>query len=172
MHNDNSSCDECALAAASRRAFLRELGLVVVGALAIGTAKPALALAESVTTIRASRRRGNQRMYALPKSDSIAIDADSEVIIARWQGRVYAFSLRCPHRGTTLEWLGDERRIFCPKHKARFRMDGSHESGRQSRDLDRYEVRREGGMVVVDLDALHRADREPQAWTAAVLELA
>jgi nitrite reductase/ring-hydroxylating ferredoxin subunit len=173
MHNDNSRCGECALATASRRAFLRDLGLMVVGALAVGsTAKPALALADSVTTIDAARRRANQRMYALPTSDSIAIDADSEVIIARWQNRVYAFSLRCPHRGTRLEWLGDERRIFCPKHKARFRTDGSHESGRQSRDLDRYDLRREGGMLVVDLDALRRADREPQAWGAAVLALA
>jgi len=173
MHNDNSRCGECPVAAAGRRAFLREIALVVAGTLAVGAVgTPALALAESVSETSALRRRRNQRTYALPRADTIAVDTDAEVIIARWENRIYAFSLRCPHRGTQLEWLGNERRIFCPKHKARFRPDGAHESGRQSRDLDRYELRREADVLVVDLDALHRADQEPDAWNAAVIAVA
>lgn len=165
-----SRCGDCPVAAAGRRAFLRDVALVVAGALATGVAgRPAVALAESVLETRPTGRRGALRTYALPASDSIAIDTDAELVIARWQSGVYAFSLRCPHRGTRLEWLGGERRIFCPKHKARFRPDGLHESGRQSRDLDRYALRRDGDTVVVDLDVLYRADREPAAWRAAVI---
>ena len=91
------------------------------------------------------------------------------MILARWQGHVYAFSLRCPHRGTRLVWHDDESRGFCPKHTARFRPDGAHDSGRNTRSLDRYGLHLEGGAVVVELDALYRMDRDPAAWQGAVI---
>ena len=108
------------------------------------------------------------------KSDeaNVAVDAANDVIIARWQGCVYAFSLRCPHRGTRLEWHPDETRIFCPRHKARFRADGAHDSGRASRDLDRYDVRRQGEELIVDFDALLRADVDAAAWSLAMVKVA
>ena len=112
---------------------------------------------------------GNQRHYDLPRSDGVAVDSDNEVILARWQGHVYAFSLRCTHRGTRLVWHADESRVFCPKHKARFRPDGAHDSGRITRSLDRYGLRLEGGAVVVELDMLYRLDEDPAGWTAAVM---
>jgi nitrite reductase/ring-hydroxylating ferredoxin subunit len=167
------ACNDCPAAAASRRAFLRDIGLTVLGTLAAAAAtRPGVALAESVRVTSAVNASGAQRTYALPAADSISIDAGNDVILARWQNRVYAFSLRCPHRGSRLEWLSDERRVFCPKHKARFRPDGAHESGRGSRDLDRFDLTRSGTSVVVNLDALHRADTEPDAWRAAVIVVA
>jgi len=180
MHNDNDippgttanapGCGDCPAAAASRRAFFRDVAAVVAGALAVGAAgTPALALAESVLETKAIRRRGNQKSYLLPRRNSIAIDSSDDVVIARWENRVYAFSLRCPHRGTKLEWLDGEKRIFCPKHKARFQPNGLHESGRQSRDLDRYALRLQGDTLIVDLDLLYRADRDPEAWRNAMI---
>lgn len=162
------SCGGCPAAAASRRAFLRDVALGVAALLTAG-ASPSRALANSVREIQPDARERTLRMYALPAADSVSIDVESEVILARWQNRVYAFSLRCPHRGTRLEWLADERHIFCPKHKARFQANGHHDSGRGSRDLDRYSISRAGGSVAVDLAALHRADREPAAWQRAEL---
>lgn len=165
-------CHECPAAMASRRAFLRDVGLTVIGALALSAVtRPAVALAESVIETNASSTSGAQRTYVLPATDSIAIDTDNDVILARWQNRVYAFSLRCPHRGSRLEWLAAERRVFCPKHKARFRPDGAHDSGRASRDLDRYALNRQGSSIVVNLDTLHRADQAPEAWRSAVIVL-
>lgn len=164
-------CGQCPVGA-SRRAFLRDIGLAVGAALVGAAVGPGIALAESVSDLAPSRSLGTQRTYVLPAIDSISVDADNDVILARWKNRVYAFSLRCPHRGTQLEWLSDERLVFCPKHEARFRPDGSHESGRRSRDLDRYDVSRQGNTsIIVDLNALRRADREPQAWQAAVVVL-
>jgi nitrite reductase/ring-hydroxylating ferredoxin subunit len=168
----SDNCGDCPVASASRRAFLRDVGLTVVGALALITVgSPAVALAESVIATEPLRVLGTQRTYGIPSGDSISVDTANDVIIARWQGRAYAFSLKCPHRGTRLEWHADERRLFCPKHKARFRTDGAHDSGRTSRDLDRYDIDRQGEALVVDLDALRRADQEPEAWRAAVVVL-
>jgi nitrite reductase/ring-hydroxylating ferredoxin subunit len=165
-------CDDCPAASIGRRAFLRVVGLSVTAALAlIAVGAPPIAMAEAVVETKALGKRGAQRAYALPASDTIQIDADNEVIIARWQNRIYAFSLRCPHRGTRLEWLAAERRVFCPKHKARFLPDGSHDSGRQSRNLDRHDISRQGSSLLVNLDVLRRQDSDPEAWGAAVIVL-
>jgi nitrite reductase/ring-hydroxylating ferredoxin subunit len=115
---------------------------------------------------------GGQRAYRLPAADGATVDAANDLIIARWQGRVYAFSLRCPHRGTRLEWHADEARIFCPKHKARFRPDGAHDSGRSTRDLDRYGVRRQGEELIVNFAILYRADQNAAAWEGSTVQVA
>ena len=167
-----AACTDCPAARASRRAFLRDIGVVVATLFAAGAAaSPAAALANAVSETRATGSRGLLRTYPLPSTNSIAIDVDNEVIVARWQNQVHAFSLKCPHRGARLEWHEDEERIFCPKHKARFIADGSHDSGRRSRDLDRYRLSREGGSVLVDLGTVLRADNDLAAWQAAVIEV-
>jgi nitrite reductase/ring-hydroxylating ferredoxin subunit len=134
-------------------------------------ASPASALVNAVSETRATSARGLLRTYALPPTDSISVDVDNDLILARWQNRVHAFSLKCPHRGTRLEWLENEKRIFCPKHKARFRADGAHDSGRSTRSLDRYALHLEGGAVVVELDTLYRVDENPAGWNAAVIAI-
>lgn len=127
-----AACTDCPAARASRRAFLRDVGAVVATLFAAGAAaSPAAALASAVSETRATGVRGMLRTYALPSTDSISVDVDNEVILARWQNYVHAFSLKCPHRGARLEWHESEERIFCPKHKARFLADGSHDSGRR-----------------------------------------
>ncbi len=147
-----------------RRAFLRATALGVLGAL-VGDA----ALAGAVGTTTPTSMGRLELRYALPSADGVAVDESNEVILVRWQRRAYAFSTKCPHRGARLEWRAAEGRVFCPKHKARFRPDGAHDSGRQSRDLDRYDVRREGASLVIRLDMLRRADTDPAGWAAAVV---
>jgi len=172
-HPDGKACGECPVATASRRVFLRNAAIAVVGALSLtAAASTAEALLSSITETEPLGGSGDMRSYAIPPADGIAVDAANDVILARWQNRAYAFSLRCPHRGTRLEWLANEQRVFCPKHKARFQPDGMHESGRRSRELDRYAVSRSGNMLVVNLTVLRRSDTEPDAWRAAVVELA
>jgi len=152
-----------------RRAFLRAAAIGVLGALAGDAALPELARAIGTTTPKRSGRA--ELRYTLPTSDGVDVDEGNEVILVRWQGRAYAFSVKCPHRGARLEWHPDESRVFCPKHKARFRADGAHDSGRKSRDLDRYDIRREGSSLVIQLDALRRSDTDPAGWAAAVVTL-
>ena len=169
---ENKACHECPAAMATRRIFLRNAAMAVVGALSLtAAASTAEGLLSSMTETQPLDAAGDLRSYAIPPGDGIAIDAANDVILARWQNRAYAFSLRCPHRGTRLEWLANEERVFCPKHKARFQPDGVHESGRRSRELDRYAISRSGSALLVDLTALRRSDIEPDAWKAAVVEL-
>lgn len=160
------ACDGCPLVM-ERREFLRNAALATVAALAALGSAPGPAFASTVRAIAPLRTGNPWQSYQLPASDSVAVDEAGGVIIARWQGRCYAFSIKCPHRGARLEWRGGEGRIFCPKHKARFRPDGAHDSGRASRDLDRFDVRRLGGELQVNLQALHRADQDATAWSAA-----
>jgi len=152
-----------------RRAFLRAAALGVLGALAGGVALPELAAAIGTTT---PKRMGRAELrYTLPTSDGAEVDEGNELILVRWQGRAYAFSAKCPHRGARLEWHPSESRVYCPKHKARFRADGAHDSGRRSRDLDRYDLRRDGSSLVIRLDALRRSDTDPAGWAAAAVTL-
>jgi nitrite reductase/ring-hydroxylating ferredoxin subunit len=170
----SADCGGCELAAASRRAFIREMALAAVGMLAVSALRPAEAMADGATTIAplagGSGSGRLQRKYALPTSDSIQVDVNNDVIIARWEDRVYAFSTKCPHKGATLKWLDDEQKIFCPKHKARFGRDGAHLSGRGTRALHRYDISREGNSMVVNLDVELREDSHA-AWKAAVIVL-
>lgn len=167
----DEQCAECPLVV-DRRAFLRGAALAAAATLAALGAAPGAAFAESVRAIAPLSVTGGQRSYRMPTADSVAVDSANDVIIARWQGRVYAFSIKCPHRGTRLQWHADETRIFCPKHKARFRPDGAHDSGRRSRDLDRFDARRQGDELIVNFDALRRADTDAAAWTAAAVQVA
>jgi nitrite reductase/ring-hydroxylating ferredoxin subunit len=168
--NVPSGCQACPHAT-DRRAFLRHMALAVAGTLAVAGLSPGAAFASSARYIAPLAGRGSQRRYALPRVDGVSIDSSSEVILARWQGHVYAFSLRCPHRGTRLVWHADESRVFCPKHKARFRPDGAHDSGRNTRSLDRYTLRLEGEAVLVELDTLYRVDENPGGWNGAVISV-
>ena len=165
-HETDRASGSCFFAV-DRRAFLRATALGVLGALVGEALLPTLASAVGTAT-PASMGKLELR-YALPPADGVAVDEGNEVILVRWQGRAFAFSAKCPHRGARLEWHPAEGRVFCPKHKARFRPDGAHDSGRQSRDLDRYDVRREGASLVIRLDMLRRADTDPAGWAAAVV---
>ncbi|MBX6331453.1 MAG: Rieske (2Fe-2S) protein [Gemmatimonadaceae bacterium] len=163
-------CPGCLLVE-DRRTFLAHAALVAAAALA-SLGAPPRAFAATARIVAPLGAAGAERSYAIPSEDGVSIDADNEVILARWQGRVYAFSLRCPHRGARLQWRASEGRVVCPRHKARFRPDGAHDSGRSSRDLDRFDLRRQGSSVVVNLAALRRADRDAAAWQAAVIRVA
>ena len=170
------SCDACPLLT-DRRSFLRDMAVAVAGTLAVITLSPNAAFADTrfadgVRAMTPLGAAGALRRYEVPRVGGVSIDGDNDVILARWHQRVYAFSLLCPHRGTKLVWHADESRVFCPKHRARFGPDGAHDSGRQTRSLDRYDLRLEGTTIVVDLGALHQEDEDPAGWRAAVVPVA
>ena len=167
MSNTNE-CHACPAHELSRRAFLRNAALAAAATLAAMGAVPGAAFADVVRAVEPLGAAGAERVYGIPAADGAVIDAENDVVLVRWQGLAYAFSLACPHRGARLVWHADEGRVFCPKHKARFRPDGAHDSGRGTRNLDRYEVRREGATLVVALDRVYRADTDAAAWAGAV----
>ena len=152
-----------------RRAFLQQAG-GFAGAVLVGLGAAPATVEAMVREIRArdvtpSMTGARIRQYALPAADGALVDADNEVLLVRWAGRVHAFALGCPHRGTTLRWQGTG--AFCPKHKARFGPDGANVGGRRTRALDRYPIRRTGSSVSVDLTAPLQQDADPIAWAEA-----
>lgn len=113
----------------------------------------------------------DERRYPVPAADGVFVDEPASVILARRAGAVYAFSLACPHKRTALRWQEGNSRFECPKHKSRYRPDGAFISGRATRSMDRFAIRRDGGSVVVNLDRLYREDRDHTAWQSAVVHL-
>ena len=151
----------------SRRDFLRQAASLV----ACIAGAPGDALRFPVRLTAALRLLGTEAVYPIPPQDGATIDRDREVILVRHQDRIYAFGLSCPHQRTPLRWQEEQQRFQCPKHKSTFQPDGAFISGRATRSMDRYPLRRDGDTVVVDLSALLQEDRDRERWVDAVVQL-
>lgn len=112
-----------------------------------------------------------EKSYPIPATDGVSIDKDESVIVARYAGKVYAFSLACPHQNTALRWDKGNNRFQCPKHRSRYQPDGVFIEGRATRGLDRFAVKRSGSTLIVNLDLLYQEDKNPAEWAAAFVTL-
>ena len=176
---EDADCGGCSLhdalsapAAIERRAFLRTgtLALASLGLLGLGARSASAMDVREVDALAArSGDRREEKRYPIPAADGASIDKDNSVIVARAAGKVYAFSLGCPHQNTSLRWNVDEKEFQCPKHKSHYRADGSFIDGRATRDMDRLAVRRDGQVLVVDVDVLYQQDLNTAQWTAAFI---
>jgi Rieske Fe-S protein len=129
--------------------------------------RPETATAVPVDRVTGTDTGPAERTYSFPAADSVAIDGDAQVILVRFQERVYAFNLACPHENTALRWKEQDGGFQCPRHHSRYQADGSFISGRATRNMDRFAVKRAGDSLVVDLSRLFRSDQQPQDWAAA-----
>ena len=170
ISNDDQApaCGGCEL---GRRAFLRDAAGAVAAAFFVLGARKAEAAAMPLSLMTPLRAGKAERTYALPATDGASIDRDAEVILVRWQGKAYAFALSCPHQNTALRWLEHDGRFQCPKHKSKYRPDGTFIEGRATRGMDRFAVHRDGETVVVETGRLLKQTEEPAAWEGAVLRL-
>jgi nitrite reductase/ring-hydroxylating ferredoxin subunit len=153
-----------------RRQFLRDAlagTLIALGAIGV-VPERALALPLSFAGGTGAR---TDKAYPLPATDAVTIDKDESVIIARSADRAYAFSLACPHQNTAIRWEPEDHRFQCPKHKSRYRPDGTFIDGRATRGLDRFALRRDGEQLLVNLDALYREDTDAAEWSTAFVDL-
>jgi nitrite reductase/ring-hydroxylating ferredoxin subunit len=162
-------CDGCEIAAAGRRRFLRDAALMVAGTLAALTVGPVSAAALEPRFVRALVSSNQRKSYAIPTTDGVSIDENESVIITRWQGELFAFSLACPHQNTALRWEPEEQEFRCPKHHSIYTPEGVFIDGRASRSMDRFAITRNESTVSVDLDRLYREDDDPDLWKAAFL---
>lgn len=168
---DGGCAGSCPLGeAVERREFLRNAvtsAWFAVGTIALGSAR---ASAMTVAFASGTGARAD-KMYPIPAADGVVIDKDESVIIARFDGRVFAFSLACPHQNTALRWDGSNGRFQCPKHRSRYKPDGAFIDGRATRGMDRFAVKRDGENLLVNLDALYREDENAAQWASAVVLL-
>ena len=162
-------CAACPLVDNGRRQFIRDL---LVGAAGLLVA-PSLARASTllIGTTSPVKSNGDFKTYPIPATDSVQIDHDSDVILARWENSVYAFNLSCPHQHTALRWVDAAKRFQCPKHHSQYTPSGEFITGRATRGMDRLDIKREGNNVVVNIDSMHRQDEDAAGWTGAVVRL-
>jgi nitrite reductase/ring-hydroxylating ferredoxin subunit len=166
--SDGIECGGCELA--DRRRFLSQAAAMVVGALVgLGmNAERATAMPlDFITGLRAPN--GKDVSFPIPAADGATIDRDNDLILARYQGKVYAFGLACPHQNTALRWLAAEGRFQCPKHKSKYAPDGTFLSGRATRSMDRYAVRKDANNIVVNVDTLYEQDKQKPQWESAFI---
>jgi Rieske Fe-S protein len=168
---DEVPCAGCTLAAGRRTFLARAAGAVVSALLAVAGSPVPAAASGRPRHYSSPAGHGDERVYPIPDRDGVAIDETSEVILVRWQGVVYALSLACPHQSTALRWQEADARFQCPKHKSRYRPDGTFIEGRATRGMDRFAIRRQGASVVVDLDLLYEYPANPDGWTRAFVAL-
>jgi nitrite reductase/ring-hydroxylating ferredoxin subunit len=117
----------------------------------------------------AGRASGRERIYPIPTSDCVSVDREAQVILVRYEGRMSAFALSCPHQMAAIRWVEKDGRFRCTKHDSRFGPEGTRLSGVAPRNLDRYAIRREADTVVVDLDSSFHSDKDPAGWDSAIV---
>ena len=165
--NDRGRCPSPNGQPTDRRTFLHSAGCLA-GALAfIGlTGDDALATTVSFAT---GAQTGNERTYPVPDADGVTVDREAQVIIARASGRVVAMALSCPHQNAAVKWLPNDHRFQCTRHDSQYQPDGVYTSGRATRNMDRFPIRREGATLHVDVTRVFHSDQDPAGWTAAAI---
>jgi nitrite reductase/ring-hydroxylating ferredoxin subunit len=169
IEDDGGGCraDDCAACDSPRRAFL---GLLL-GSVSIAFAAGQVGIGERVFALAAGsgEPHGNERRYPLPMSDGVIVDRASQVMLARYHGQVVALAIACPHQQAAVRWLPGEQRFQCSKHDSKYQPTGTYTSGRATRNLDRFPIRRDGDTIVVDAARVFQSDKDQAGWAAAVV---
>lgn len=161
-------CTSCASGgpeAPGRRAFLQSASCLA-GTLALIGLGGGDAFALDVSFVTGTQS-GNERTYPVPSSDGVTVDRDAQVIIARASGHIVALALACPHQNAAVKWLPNDQRFQCTRHDSQYQPDGVYTSGRATRNMDRFPIRREGTTLHVDITRVFDSDQEPAGWAAA-----
>jgi menaquinol-cytochrome c reductase iron-sulfur subunit len=74
--------------------------------------------------------------------------------------QVIAFAPQCTHLGCAYSWDDKKREFLCPCHTSNFSIEGKVLNGPAPRPLDRYQVKVEGGKVL--LGSLDQPIRQSQ----------
>jgi Rieske Fe-S protein len=163
-------CGGCA-GARTRRQVMGEVSSALLAAMAGVALWPETAAAVPVASATGSEAGPGELAYPMPSADGVTIDRHQQVIVVRFQGKVYAFNLACPHENTALRWRRRDGRFQCPRHESQYQPDGTFIQGRATRNMDRFAVRRSGDTLVVDVNRLFHSDEQAGEWSAAAVSL-
>lgn len=155
----------------SRRQALGRISSAAVAAMAGATLWPGTPAWLPVAEAHGAPAGPDEHAFPIPAADGVSIDHDAQVIVVRLQQRAYAFNLACPHENTALRWKQRDLRFQCPRHESQYQPDGTFITGRATRNMDRFAVRRSGDSLLADLNRLYRSDQQTQAWAAAFVVL-
>jgi Rieske Fe-S protein len=114
---------------------------------------------------------GDELTYPVPSADGATIDRDNGVIVVRYQGKVFAFNLSCPHESAAVRWKSTLGRFECSRHDSVYSPAGVYTAGRATRNMDRFQIKKSGAALVVDVSRLIQSDQQKAAWDAAAVDL-
>jgi len=166
MSDKTHECNGCP----SRREFFGCVSASITGALVLPVLAGALDLLP-VLEASGAQAGDNEHAYAIPAQDSVTIDKKAQIILVRYQQKVIAFNLACPHENTALKWRDNDKRFQCPKHDSKYTPEGVFKDGRATRNMDRLAIRRQGDQVLVSTERLYMSDKQPKEWAEAVVPL-
>jgi nitrite reductase/ring-hydroxylating ferredoxin subunit len=171
MRDDETrgGCARCARPD-DRREFLRQAALLVSGAIVgLAGAEASAAPALTVAFGQPLDVSGSELTYPIPDADGATVDRDNGVIVVRFQGKAFAFNLSCPHENAAVRWKAAVARFECSRHV--YTPDGVYTSGRATRNMDRFPLKRNGNTLVVEVARLIQSDSQKAQWEAAVVAL-
>jgi nitrite reductase/ring-hydroxylating ferredoxin subunit len=156
---------------ADRRSFLTHAAVLVAGAVAGLGASAREAAALPVTFGEPLARAGDELTYPIPAADGATIDRDNGVIVVRAQNRAFSFNLSCPHENAAVRWKSALGRFECSRHDSVYSPSGVYTSGRATRNMDRFPIKKSGTTLVVDVSRLIQSDQQKAAWDAAAIDV-
>jgi nitrite reductase/ring-hydroxylating ferredoxin subunit len=162
--------DDCRMTCASRRKFITHMsGAMLAALVGMEAAGEAAERVYAVGEVAGIAVAPTSKSYPLPSGDGVNIDKAMQVILVRYQGKVIAFNLACPHENTALRWKQGSGKFECPKHNSRYTPEGKFIDGRATRNMDRLHLTRDGNTVVADLTNIIKSDEQPAEWAAAAI---
>jgi Rieske Fe-S protein len=155
----------------SRRDFLKQATGIVSAALVGLSGLPGVGEALPLSETAPLSSSGNELTYPMPDADGATIDRDNGVIVVRYQARIFAFNLSCPHENAAVRWKPAVSRFECSRHDSKYQPNGAYTSGRATRNMDRFALKRNGNTIVVDVSRLIQSDTQKALWEAAAIAL-
>jgi nitrite reductase/ring-hydroxylating ferredoxin subunit len=150
----------------SRRDFIQAIGCFAGALAAVGVSADALAAPVAIID---SDQAGGEKNYPIPAADGVSVDRAAQVILVRSSGHVFAFALSCPHQNAAVKWVAEHNQFECTKHDSHYTADGTHVSGRATRNMDRMPIRKDGNVVHIDTDHVFESDKDAAGWNAATV---
>ena len=148
----------------SRREFIHTVGCFAGALAALGIPRDVLAAPVAIID---SDQASVEKTYPIPAADGVSIDRTTQVILVRSNGHVFAFALSCPHQNAAVKWVAQHDQFECTKHDSHYTADGTHVSGRATRNMDRMPIRKDGSVVRVDTAHVFQSDKDSAGWNAA-----
>ena len=148
----------------SRREFIQTVGCFAGALAALGIPRDVLSAPVAIID---SDQAGTEKTYPIPAADCVSNDRTAQVILVRSSGHVFAFALSCPHQNAAVKWVSQHNQFECTKHDSHYTADGTHVSGRATRNMDRMPIRKDGDVVRVDTAHVFQSDKDSAAWNAA-----
>jgi len=151
-----------------RRGFIQTIGCLAGTLAALGISGDALA---APVALLDSDQAGAEKTYPIPAADGVSVDRAAQVILVRANGHVFAFALSCPHQNAAVKWVPQHNQFECTKHDSHYTADGTHVSGRATRNLDRMPIKKDGNVVHVDTAHVFESDKDAAGWNAATVSV-